>query len=71
MKQFIITGCGRSGTQYMATLLGLLGCTCGEESFYNLRNLKTDDTLTTFLKAKEIVYPERIPVFQNWGNHHG
>ncbi len=33
--RFIITGCGRSGTGYMATLLERLGCPCGHEALFN------------------------------------
>ena len=31
MRRFLITGCGRSGTKYMAELMGALGISCGHE----------------------------------------
>ncbi|MBI5433855.1 MAG: hypothetical protein HZA52_13570 [Planctomycetes bacterium] len=33
-RRFLITGCGRSGTGYIATLLGELGIPCGHEVLY-------------------------------------
>lgn len=33
-RQFVITGCGRSGTTYIAELLSRLGCTCTHEKFF-------------------------------------
>lgn len=33
-KRFVITGCGRSGTTYIAELLSRLGCTCTHEKFF-------------------------------------
>ncbi|MCC6409289.1 MAG: hypothetical protein IT453_19175 [Planctomycetes bacterium] len=33
-RRFLITGCGRSGTGYIATLLGELGIPCGHEVVY-------------------------------------
>lgn len=34
MKRFVVTGSGRSGTQYMAKLLSATGVRCGHESVY-------------------------------------
>jgi hypothetical protein len=33
--RFVITGCGRSGTGYLAKLLEGLGCPCGHEALFN------------------------------------
>lgn len=33
-KQFVITGCGRSGTHYIAELLNRLGCECRHERYF-------------------------------------
>jgi hypothetical protein len=37
--RFVITGCGRSGTGYMATLLERLGCPCGHEALFSPQRL--------------------------------
>ena len=67
MRNFIVTGCGRSGTQYMASLLNELGCSCGPESFYNLRNLTLDDEITTFLSEEKIEYSSQSHIFDTLG----
>ncbi|WGL15994.1 hypothetical protein PVT68_14610 [Microbulbifer bruguierae] len=33
-KRFVITGCGRSGTTYIAKLLSQLGCECTHEQYF-------------------------------------
>lgn len=38
-QSFLITGCGRSGTQYIARLLCGLGIPCGHETVFNPTNL--------------------------------
>ena len=35
MRRFVITGCGRSGTEYTARLLTRLGVPCGHEVLFN------------------------------------
>jgi hypothetical protein len=37
MKRFVITGCPRSGTRYMATLLAALGVRLGHEKVFGIR----------------------------------
>lgn len=36
-KKFIITGCGRSGTTYIANLLTSMGCRCSHEEYFPKR----------------------------------
>ena len=33
-RRFVIAGCGRSGTTYMARVLSDLGCACGHEAYF-------------------------------------
>jgi len=35
MNHFLVTGCGRSGTTYIARFLCSLGCKCGHEKLFN------------------------------------
>jgi hypothetical protein len=37
MKRFVVTGCPRSGTRYMATLLAALGIRIGHEKVFGIR----------------------------------
>lgn len=40
MRQFIITGAARSGTQYISQALTLLGISCGHEEMFNVDTAK-------------------------------
>jgi hypothetical protein len=42
LPHFIVTGCQRSATGYMASLLSALGCACGHESVFSPQNLTRD-----------------------------
>jgi len=41
-RRFLITGCGRSGTGYTASLLNRLGVECGHEVLYEVERLAAD-----------------------------
>jgi hypothetical protein len=44
LTRFVVTGCGRSGTGYLATLLQRLGCPCGHEALFNPARLGWADS---------------------------
>ncbi len=51
--RFVITGCGRSGTGYLAKLLEGLGCPCGHEALFNPARLGwTDSSLMARVSYK-------------------
>ena len=56
MTRFLVTGCGRSGTGYVANLLTALGLPTGHEAIFNPVNLRGD----------EVVWPEELPGESSW-----
>ena len=57
MKRFLVTGCARSGTGYIATLLTALGVPCGHERVFNPLTLG---------KGDELLWPDASPGESSW-----
>ncbi|WP_043319374.1 sulfotransferase family protein [Microbulbifer sp. HZ11] len=53
-KRFVITGCGRSGTTYIARLLSELGCPCNHEVFFTGSRPGRGTELMARLGAREL-----------------
>ena len=54
--RFLVTGCGRSGTGYTATLFTTLGLPCGHEAVFNPYDLD----------RAEVFWPEDVPGESSW-----
>lgn len=55
-RRLLLTGCGRSGTNYTANLLTSLGVLCGHERVFSLRNVL----------CGEAVWPADVPAESSW-----
>ncbi|MCA0899603.1 hypothetical protein [Microbulbifer agarilyticus] len=55
-KRFVITGCGRSGTTYIAKLLTELGCHCDHEVFFTGRKPGVFTRLAAQLGVRELAW---------------
>lgn len=55
--KFLVCGCARSGTGYIATLLSALGCRCGHEAVFNPENITAGD---------ELIWPDELPGESSW-----
>jgi hypothetical protein len=73
-RRFVIAGCSRSGTTYMAKLLSAIGCDCGHERIFNICRIEGEwgfsEPMSAFYepKAKQgdasflsIPYIDRLP----------
>ena len=57
VRRFLVTGAGRSGTGYIASVLTALGCLTGHEDIFGPAKLRD---------AEEILWPPEVPGDSSW-----